>query len=133
MYLFIFSALATRRKYWSSTLSSCVCVCVCLSAGNLGGEIQSCQRWSRCYSISSPQCSPTQQPTYSISALETTRSKLRFVSIMCLWVWGNEEGVESLDSKVNLNTDTRTHMHRKVRHQATICTPAEDCTELQGE
>lgn len=57
-----------------------VCLSVCFSAGNLGGEIRSCQRWSRCCSTSSHQCSPTLQLTYSISASVITRSKLRFVS-----------------------------------------------------
>lgn len=62
-------------------------VSVCLSAESLGGEIRSCQRWSRCYSTSSHRCSPMQQPTYSISASETTRSKPRFVSVcVCVCV-----------------------------------------------
>lgn len=58
-----------------------VSVFVCASTGNLGGEIRSCQRWSRCYNTSSHQCSPTLLLTYSTSALETTRSKPRFVSL----------------------------------------------------
>ena len=55
-------------------------LCVFVSVGSLAGGIQSCQRWSRCCSISSHQSSPTLLPTSSTSASETTRSSLRYWS-----------------------------------------------------
>lgn len=53
---------------------------LCVSVGSLAGGIQNCLRWSRCCSISSHQSSPTLLPTSSTSALETTRSNLRYWS-----------------------------------------------------
>lgn len=82
----VFVGFLSGNLLWSSKMLCSgdagikVSLTVCLFAESLGGEIQSFQRWSRCYSTSSHQCSPTPQRTYSISALETTRSKLRFVS-----------------------------------------------------
>lgn len=55
-------------------------LCVFVSVGSLAGGIQSCQRWSRCCSISSHQSSPTLLPTSSTSASETTRSSPRYWS-----------------------------------------------------
>lgn len=74
-----------KRKVFASppfhlpehTETHCV-LCARLSVGSLVGEIRSCQRWSRCCSISSRQCSPTLLPTSSTCALETTRSSQRY-------------------------------------------------------
>lgn len=74
-----------KRKVFASppfhlpehTETYCV-LCARLPAGSLVGEIRSCQRWSRCCSISSRQCSPTLLPTFSTCALETTRSSQRY-------------------------------------------------------
>lgn len=74
-----------KRKVFASppfhlpehTETYCV-LCARLSVGSLVGGIRSCQRWSRCCSISSRQCSPTLLPTFSTCALETTRSSQRY-------------------------------------------------------
>lgn len=57
-----------------------VYVCVCVTVGSLAGGIQSCQKWSRCCSISFHQSSPTLLPISSTSASETTRSNQRYIS-----------------------------------------------------
>ena len=92
--------LCSGQMLCSSAAGIKVSLSVCVSAESLGGEIRSCQRWSRCYSTSSHQCNPMLQPTYSISALETTRSKPRFVwCVLCVsvvWVFDEDQGWEWL-------------------------------------
>lgn len=105
-------------------------VCVLLSAGSLAGGIQSCQRSSRCCSISSRQSSPTPLRTSSTSALETTKSNRRY----CLWqkrLWGRQRDEKcqsllplmprSLEKKKYFNKLFRTQTRRKWRIYLARC------------
>lgn len=111
-----------------------VSICLFFSVESLAGEIRSCQRWYRCYSTSSHRCSPTLQPTYSISALETTRSKLRFVCVFslndcrkwndCNWVMITMKGGNSVHMHTTrLSLRKHTHPCRHTVH----CTTSSTC------